>query len=119
MTTRLLPRNEWHRLKGTLLETVSLPRDAEVLVVEADEQIVGCCVFLMQPHVEGAWMAPEHRRKAAVGRRLLAGMRRLVREHGSPNVWMMATNSESERLIQRLGDAARLDCAHFSVGMGR
>jgi len=80
MTTRVLPRHEWPRLKGTELETLwpLLPQDADVLVVEEDGDIVGCWALYLLPHVEGVWVHPAHRGRGGVVRRLLSGMRTLV-----------------------------------------
>lgn len=119
MTTRLLPRREWHRLSGTLLGGVALRSDTQVIVVEDGDEVVGCWALMPVYHAEGAWIAPAHRGKATVGRRLLAGMRRLVREFGLREVAMMTTNPQTTRMAQKLGDAVALDGAHFSVGMGR
>lgn len=120
MTTRLLPRGEWHRLKGTLLETVTpdLRHDAQVVVVEDNAAIVGCWVLMPVYHAEGVWIAPEHRGKASVGRRLLAGMRRLVREQGAREVLMLTTNDRTARMALKLGRATELTARHFAVEMG-
>src|SRR4029077_20633639 len=89
VTSRVLPRAEWDRLKGTEAETVCplLPESAQVLVVEDGTAIAGCWVLLPVLHVECLYVAPEHRKKPSVARRLLAGMRRLVRESGGRGVW--------------------------------
>ena len=121
MTTRLLPRDEWHRLKGTLLETVtpSLRHDAQIVVVEDGDRIVGCWALMPVYHAEGLWVDPAYRTKVSVGRRLLDGMTRIVRDGGIREVLVMATNPRMERMVRKFGDAAALDGAHFSVGMGR
>ena len=55
MTSRLLPREEWARLAGTQLETVVpiLPDGAQVMVVEADEEILACVALYPLWHLEG------------------------------------------------------------------
>ena len=121
MTGRLLPPEEWPRLAGTLLEGVwpSLKPDRDVVrVVEQDGEIIGCAALLALWHLEGAWIAPAHRKRAAVGRRLWAEMREEVRRRSVPEVWMMATSPDTARICERLGRATRLDCAHFAVMVG-
>lgn len=62
MTSRLLPKDEWHRLVGTQLETVVpvLPEGAKVIVVERQEEIVACVALYPLTHLEGIWIAPDH-----------------------------------------------------------
>lgn len=77
MTTRTLSREEWPRLADTDLAVLlpyAAPEDTEIVVVEQDERIVGCLAVMRVIHVEGVWIAPEHRGRVSVMRRLLAGM---------------------------------------------
>lgn len=118
MRARVLPCEEWPRLKGTLLEGVwpqFHPQMTRVLVVEQDGQIVGCSSFVSAWHVEGTWIHPDHRKKAAVGRRLWLAARRLCEALGVREVLMMTTNSDTASMCQRLGKATALECAHFAV----
>ena len=84
MTTRVLPFSEWNRLKDTDFPIV-LPHvseaDLEVFVVEDEHgQIVGAWGEMRR--LEGLWIHPDHRKKAAVGRRLFYGMREHLRAKG-------------------------------------
>ena len=74
MRARVLPADEWGRLKGTELEQLAgqlTPASAKMLVVEQDAEIVGCCALALVLHADGLWIAPAHRRCGAVGRHLL------------------------------------------------
>lgn len=106
MTTRVLPVEEWPRLAETTFGPVLgalRPEACEILVVEDGARIVGCWALLTVLHVEGVWVADEERRRGAVQRRLLHGMRALVAQHGSSSVWTGAVTPEVEGIIQRLG----------------
>jgi hypothetical protein len=71
MTTRELPRGEWHRLETTELgpALAYLPDDTKVMVVEHHGDLVGCWAVIPYLHVEGLWIHPAHR---SLGRALLA-----------------------------------------------
>ncbi len=80
----MLPFAEWDRLKETdfpiMLPHVG-PEDLEVFVVEdTDGTIVGAWGEMRR--LEGLWIHPDHRKKAAVGRRLFYGMREHLRAKG-------------------------------------
>ncbi len=94
MTTRELPPAEWARLAGTELETVWRglpPSDARIVVVEDESgAIVGCWAALRVLHVEGVWIAPKHRGRAAVARRLWSGMGRALESFGAGGAWTAA-----------------------------
>lgn len=105
MTSRLLPRDEWARLAGTELETAwpVLPSDAQIVVVEDEGAIVGCWAVIRYVHVEGLWIADAHRKRAGVGRRLLAGMLHAVRALGADRVITGAMGEDVRRLIAHAG----------------
>lgn len=98
-----------HTLHGPSLAALN-PATDRILVVEDDERIVATVAAFLQVHVEGAWIAPEARGRVSVGRHLLRGLRELV---GDRDVAMMATNSESERLIEGLRDVTKLEAEHY------
>ena len=113
--TRILPREEWARLKGTeaeKLEAMTRPGNAEVVVVERDGEIVGCWALLQIVHAECVWVAPEYRGVSAVARRLLAGMRRVARAMGVSRVVTAALTPEVEQLLSKL-QAEELPGRHF------
>jgi hypothetical protein len=75
MTTRVLPAAEWDRLEGTeldgLADRLSGDRAVVIVVEDSDGRIVGCWAAIWALHIEGLWVAPDHRGKAAVLRRLV------------------------------------------------
>lgn len=107
MTTRLLPPNEWDKLKETPLSVMvgcADPERVRVLVVEDDEgHLLGCWSLTAVLHAEGVWVREEERKRGAVHRRLLHGMRELVAQLGADGVWTGADTEEIATLIQRLG----------------
>lgn len=100
MITRVLPSREWSRLAGTDLGSV-LPQCSSdttlVLVVEDGDRIVGCWAALTVIHAEGVWIAPEHRGKSSVARRLWAGMRKML--HGKVSAVLTGAADESIRAL--------------------
>lgn len=120
MTSRLLPPVEWAKLDGTEAGPAWrwLPASARVFVVEDDEVIVGCWVLVPILHAECLYIAPAHRRKVSVGRRLLAGMRRLVTSEGAASVVTSALSAEVREMIQHIG-GEELPGRHYVVPMLR
>lgn len=118
METRVIPPSEWPRLAGTELEAVwpVLPPDARVLVIEDAGVIVGCWAAFTKVHVEGVWIAPAHRGKASVARRLMAGMRRVVRAMGAESVATGATTDDVRNLLTRIG-ATQLPGDHYVLSL--
>lgn len=117
MTTRLLPRDEWPRLAGTLLAETwpHLPPDARIVVVERDGEIVGCSALFQSWHQEGTWIDERHRGKVGAGRHLLEAMRDAIKDVGAKEVFMMATTPETSALCQKFGTAIHLSAEHFAV----
>lgn len=121
MTARILPRGEWERLKGTYAEA-ALPllfENAKVVVVEDDHgQIVGC--HLLQPvlHAECLWVHPDHRKRAAVPRRLWMKVQQVAREcFGAQALCTAAVDDDVERLLAKVG-ATPVDARFFMVPLG-
>lgn len=119
ITSRLLPRDEWHRLAGTELETVHphLPQAAQIVVVEADDRIIGCWAVFPLLHVEGVWIAPDYRGNPRVVRHLLKGMSHTALAMGAQAVTTAALTDEVAGMLERLG-AVELHGRHFSLGLG-
>lgn len=119
MTTRLLPANEWAKLRGTELDAVwpRLPETAQIVVVEDGDQIVGCWALLPVWHLEGVYIAPEHRKRGAVARRLWTGMQRLLRASGVSSVATAACSDEVRALLAHLG-ATQLPGDHYVLPIG-
>lgn len=114
MTRRLLPREDYGRLVGTYLEPIAhaLPDDTDVIVVEDDDgRIVGCSSIFSRDHVEGTWIAEDHRSEPAVFWALLHGIQRTARDRGSLRV---LTSSMDDRMTEFLEHVAEpLPGAHF------
>lgn len=105
MRTRILPRDEFDRLTGTELETVHpfLPEAARVIVVEDGDRIIGCWALVPILHAEGVWVAPEHRGKTSVQRRLWTRMFREAHEMGFRAVVTAAISDDVAALLASHG----------------
>ena len=103
MSARVLPAAEWSRLSrapiGALLETLQ-PQQADVVVVEAEGEVVACCATLKLTHLEGLWISRDHRGGAGVARALLRGLNAVV-----PDGWVLAATSHPkvQRMLERIG----------------
>ena len=116
MTSRILPVSEWGKLSGTLIDPATLPPDAVPVVVEdADGRVVGCSVLLPMWHQEGTYIAPDYRGRISAGRQLFDTMKRTLAQLGITGVWMTAFDDENARLIEKFGQAERVDAAHYLV----
>ena len=116
MTSRVLPVSEWGKLAGTLIDPATLPPDAVPVVVEdAEGRVVGCSVLLPMWHQEGTYIAPEYRGKIGANRQLLDAMRQQFDRLGITGVWMTAFDDDNARLIEKFGQAERVDAAHYLV----
>jgi hypothetical protein len=109
MTDRELPMNEWWKLGEPRLDAAHWPLErfdpatTRVLVVEDGARIVGHWAKFRWQHCEGFWIDPEHRRKAAALRHLLAGMRRMGTEDGARVLWTGAPDPYIAQLLTKLG----------------
>lgn len=120
ITHRTLPPEEWPKLAGTELEAVwphLTPSDAQILVIEQDGAIVGCWALLLVVHVEGLWIAPSHRAKGGVARRLLAAMKQAARGLRVRQVATAAVSADVRTYLERLG-AHKLPGEHFVLSVG-
>ena len=103
--TRVLPREEWHRLgeeRAAFYSSVN-PEDVRVLVVEEGGDIVATMAVMRMTHLECFWMAPDKAGNAGVTRALLRGA--FEAASGFAPHWILA-NSDSERTndtLRRLG----------------
>lgn len=103
---RVLDQDDWHELVGTDLEPIlaTLPADTRIVVVSTDDgAIVGTWAVIRYVHVEGLWIAPEHRKRGRVGMLLLAGMRTLARAWGTKVVLTGALSEDVRDLIIHQG----------------
>lgn len=117
MTTRVLPKEEWPRLKGTEAETVwpyLNPERASVIVVESEGVIVGCHVLLYVLHAECLWIAPAHRGTGGVARRLWFAVKRAVLSTGATALVTAACDDTVRGLLAHVG-ATKLPGDQYSV----
>ena len=101
----MLPPDEWPRLNGTEADRVwrSLdPAQAEVLVVEQDDVIVGTWVLMRLVHAECVWIAPTHRGRGRVAARLVSFMRARARAWNVRAVLGHPVEASVEALIEKL-----------------
>lgn len=121
MTSRVLPVEEWPRLRGTEAETLWPhldPTMAQVLVVEDGGEIVGTWVLVKMVHAECVWIAPAYRGSFGVAKRLLVGMRRLALACGVKTVWTSAMSDHVRSLIGTL-QGVRLPGEHYVLPLER
>ena len=116
MTSRILPREEWDKLKGTEAELVTLGTTSTVVVVEDDEgQVVGCHVLQAVLHAECLWVHPDHRKKAAVARRLWWSVRNVAQQlFNAEAVWTASLSKEVDGLLEHVG-ATAIPGTHYLV----
>lgn len=119
MTTRILPREDAHKLRGTEAEAV-IPHletlKAQALVVEDGDRVVGCWLLMPVYHAECLWIAPEHRGKTSVARRLLRGLRSLAADLHLPSVWTAAMSDDVRGLLTTYG-ATKAPGDHYIMAM--
>jgi len=118
MIARILPRDEWSRLTGTLLESAVSRLDASslVMVVERDGEIVGCAAYYPQWHLDGVWIRSDAP-KASVGRRLWSMLRVVAREAGITSAWAMVVSPRSHKLVRALGPVFHFECDHYEIDL--
>lgn len=106
MNTRILPPEEWHRLRGTELgEAYPFfdPDKTTIIVVEDGDRVVGCWSLLTVVHVEGLWIDSSYRKGATVGRRLIREMKALAKEKGYRAVVTTAQSDDIVGLVGNMG----------------
>lgn len=101
MTSRILPREEWHTLPD--IGALPLPDGSRPVVVEHDGVIVGCHVLMPIWHVEGLWIAPDHRGRSSVARRLWARVQQEACAIGVKAVVTAAVDDRVCRLLAHVG----------------
>jgi hypothetical protein len=119
MTARVLPVDEWPKVAGTEIGLAlgALPAGSQILVVEDGDTVVGAWGLLPYYHVEGLWIAPGSRKRGAVGRRLLTGMRRLAQTVGAKIVWTGALSPDVAALLEHYG-AHQIPGVHYAMYVG-
>jgi hypothetical protein len=79
------------------------PEASAVAVVEIDGEIVATWAVMSVIHLEGCWIAPEHRRHPAVVKALVTAMFNLLRERAIPQVVTITQTPEVGALAAKLG----------------
>lgn len=90
ITSRILPRAEWPRLRETGAEMIlaqAAAKDGAVLVEECGDQIVGCAVVFTAVHIDAVWVHPAFR-TGRVALRLWRGIRQAVAACGVTAAWV-------------------------------
>lgn len=115
LTARVLPPEEWYRLKDTEAEQLAPrlnPVGTRVIVVEDEGEIVATWTLLQMVHAEGLWVKPSHRGSFGLARRLLGKMREIASEWGVMNVITGSLSPHVTDLIKRFGGTP-LPCESF------
>lgn len=108
MRARILPPEEWARVEGDmpmLLPYVE-PQNIAIVAVEDDEgKIIGCLSALQVTHLEGVWIAPEHRGHGGALRALLRQACAIPNARGEHWVFGGAADGDAvmDRYVRRLG----------------
>ncbi len=104
MTSRILPPEEWPRLPdGATVWPLMDPARGQILVVEEDGAIVGTLTLLQVTHAECLWIAPSHRRRFGVMKRLLDGMWTVARALPVRAIWSGALSDTMRDILTRIG----------------
>jgi hypothetical protein len=119
-TTRILPRDEWHRVEHTNAAGLwqQAPDSTCVIVVERGGEIVGSDLLLPVLHAECLWVHPDHRGKTAVARRLWPAIQEVARDRfGVRSFAAVGVSKEMGQLLSHL-NATRLRGENFLVPVG-
>ncbi len=119
MTCRMLPVDEWPKLAHTEAAEVYphlQPERTSIIVVEEAGEIVGSWILMNVLHAECLWIAPAHRGKSAVARRLWTAMQREARAQGVAVVATAALSDDVRHLLDHVG-AEPLPGDHYTMRM--
>lgn len=100
--TRILPPEEWDKLKGTEADPAYLnfdPQYTNVIIVECSGIIVGCWCLFPVYHAECVWIREEHQGNPVVAGRLVKGMMQMAKEIGLKNLVTSSLSEEIDHLI--------------------
>lgn len=115
-SSRILPKEEWHRLVGTEAEPIKDfldPNEHFVLVVEKNKEIIGSWVMMLKWHAECVWISPEHRGNPVVAGRLMAGMKKMARNVNAKNLVTSSMDGEVTNLIMKHLKGVKLPGEHY------
>lgn len=121
MITRVLPIEEWPRLKGTEAERLWPmldPTRSQVLVVEDAGRILGCWVLMWQMHAECVWVAEDQRKGTAVQRRLWEAMQEQAEKAQAGAVITGAISDDVRSLLEKHG-AKKIPGDAYAIPIGK
>ena len=104
MEIRILKPEEYHLLDDIPApDAVRLnPENTWVVAAVEDGRVIGRLVALSLPHLEGAWIAPEHRGRT-IGAQMESVLTDKMKELGASLVMAYATDETMESYLTRLG----------------
>jgi len=106
LTCRVLPRDEWDKLRDTECAALAFAPPgfpAEVLVVEDGDTVVGAWSVIHTHDVEGLWVHPDYRKRSSVGRLLWHRMGAHLRSQGVLAVRTGSQTADVDDMIVRCG----------------
>jgi len=104
-TPRVLPPEEWDRLRDFAFATNGLPdpTTSVIIVVEtATGEIVGIWAMLLQPVLDGLWVDPAHRSTLVAGQ-LLRTMKAFLQEFEIPAAFTVISDDSVRTLAAKAG----------------
>lgn len=121
MTARILAKDEWPRLAQTdfpyLLPYVGAA-DVDIMVVEDDGgTIIGCWGLMTVLHLEGLWIAPAHRGKSSVARRLLSATWAEVKRRAPRWIVTAAADDGVRDLLVKHMNAAKVPSDTYLISL--
>src|SRR3982750_4141044 len=114
--TRLLPPDEWYKLKETEADPAYLhfdPQYTNVVVVEKEGSVVACWVLFPVYHAECVWIRKEDQKNPVVAGRLVKGMKHLATELGLKNLVTHAIDEEVKNLLTKHLEAKKIPGESF------
>lgn len=118
MTQRVLPVEEWPRLKGTDAEAIWPTLDPQrtvIVVIEDQGVIVAHHILLFVLHAEALWVHPDYR-KSMVGGRLWQAVKRAVLGCGARGFVTASIDAQVDGLIASVG-GVELPGKHFVINV--
>ena len=107
MNHRLLPREEYNRLKEVWPFSVGSPipdpNFSRVMVAEDNGQIVGYWFAVEVVHVEPVWIHPNYRNGGPTATVLFKGLVDELKSHNLNKMYVFAENEKTEEYLNRLG----------------
>lgn len=123
MNARILPPEEWNRIKSPGLPELMLytePENVTIIVVEDDQgEIVASVCAMRVTHFEGLWIEPEQRGNAGVFRSLIRQAYAVPRNRGEQWVLGGAQDDDAKmmQVCARLG-GRQIPVAFFAMPVG-